>query len=99
MFDSLPPAAELLLTSGENFVKEAVIDSSVRAGNTLITPHDPSTLSLALLGIATLAIYFAAGGLRRTRRKETSATPTRFVSTDRRPSGKPPKEMPKRGAA
>jgi hypothetical protein len=99
MFDSLLPVAELLLPSGESFVKEAVIDTSVRAGNTLITPHDPSTLSLALVGIVTLVVYFAASGLRRVRRKETPATSTRFVSTDRRQSGEQPKEMPKRGAA
>jgi hypothetical protein len=99
MLDSLPPFAELLLSSGESFLTDAVKDASVRAGNTLITPHEPSTLSLALVGIATLAIYFVATGLRKSRSNETSARPAKFVSTIRRQSANQPKEIPKRGAA
>jgi hypothetical protein len=99
MLDSLPPIVELLLSSGESVLADAVKDASLSVGNTVVTPEEPTTLALAFVGIATLAIYFIASGLRRSRRNKASATPVKFASTVRRPSDNRSKEIPKRGAA
>jgi len=67
MLDSVPPIAELLLSSGESLLllSDAMKNASFGPGNTVVTPQEPSTLALALAGIATLAVYYVASGMRR----------------------------------
>ena len=99
MLESLPPIAEVLLSSSEGLLTDAVKDASVRAGNTLVPPHEPSTLALALVGIATLAIYFAASGLRQSRRNVKSTTDGKSVTPSSQESVPQVPQVPKRGAA
>lgn len=59
-----------------------------------ITPQDPSTLTLALIGAGTLGVYFAISR-RAWRRREASRT-LQFKET---PATKPDERIPSRGAA
>lgn len=59
-----------------------------------ITPQDPSTLMLALIGAGTVGVYFAISR-RAWRRREASRT-LQFKVT---PATKPDEHMPSRGAA
>jgi hypothetical protein len=59
-----------------------------------ITPQDPSTLTLALIGVGTVGVYFAISR-RAWRRREVNRT-LQFKET---PATKPDEHMPSRGAA
>jgi hypothetical protein len=59
-----------------------------------ITPQDPSTLSLALIGVGTLGLYFAIS--RRAWRQREASRTLQFKET---PATKPDEHMPSRGAA
>jgi len=99
MLDFLPRIAELLPPSGESWLTDAVKDVPLRVGNTAVIPHELSTLELALMGIVTVGVYFAARGLRQSRNNLTAYTDRESVtSASKEPLRRAP-EWPKRGAA
>lgn len=59
-----------------------------------ITPQDPSTLTLTLIGVGTLGVYFAISR-RGWRRRQASRT----LQFKERPATNPEEHMPSRGAA
>ncbi len=99
MLESIPPFEDVLLSGGKSWLADAVLYAPVRAANTLITPEEPSTLALALVGTATVAIYLAARGLRSSRRNLAATSPDKFDSAVRRRSVERTDRTPKRGAA
>ena len=60
--------ATTLLSSSPSWFAKGVGDATVQAGNAPITPRDPTTLTLAIIGVGTLALYFVARRQLRTRR-------------------------------
>ncbi len=63
----------LSLSEGVNhFASAAVeVDTAVSVESPLYKPEDPSTMTLALIGAGTLAVYFASRRAIRTRRTVT----------------------------
>jgi hypothetical protein len=73
MLISLIALVAVLLSSGIQFLSAGKADAATSAKNPLITPEDPSTLTLALIAAGTLAVYVVARhGLRR-RGRSTAA--------------------------
>jgi hypothetical protein len=99
MFDSLPSLGELLLSNGNRRLPDKLVDAPLRIGQALVTPEEPSTLALAAVGIATVGIYLAARGWRRSRRSLTDARNITRAAPSRRPTDGTPTRLPKRGAA
>jgi hypothetical protein len=69
-------------------------------GNALITPQDPSTLTLALIGAGTLGLYFAIS--RRARRRRAESLPAILLDDQPvagAPTAKSEEKLPSRGAA
>ena len=60
MLISLSALAMVLLSEIASWLSDGLGDAPQQAGNTPITPRDPSTLTLALIGVGTIAIYVAA---------------------------------------
>ena len=99
MLNALTPLATVLLSSGESWLSDSAGDAPLQAANTLITMQEPSTLSLALIGIACVAIYITATGWRLPRKNTVLTTdrpdvwPVRHIFDDEA------EERPTRGAA
>ena len=96
----------LLLSEGVNhFASGATdVDTAVAVENPLYKPEDPSTMTLALIGAGTLAVYFASRRAIRTRRTVTAQRNWSRRTLNRWPKqpGCPPAEAaekPSRGAA
>jgi hypothetical protein len=80
---SLIAFASVLLSGGESWLSDPLVDAPTRAGNAPITPTEPSTLALALVGIGTIAIYLVATG--RWRRRDAKAKTGRLRDRSARP--------------
>jgi hypothetical protein len=94
MPESMSSLAERLLSK-----ESAAVYTSIEAGTPITAaqtrPYEPSTLLLAMVGIATVAIYLAAGGWRRARTSERAVIEmARSTPPKRRVT-----EAPRRGAA
>jgi len=74
MLISLIALVAVLLSGGIQFMSAGKGDAATSAKNPLITPEDPSTLTLALIAAGTLAVYFVA---RRGLRSRGQSTPAR----------------------
>jgi len=90
-----------LLAAVLTWLSSSSNDASSPHGNALITPQDPSTLSLALIGAGTLGLYFAISRRARRRRAniltaiELSAMPIGGAT----PTAASEEQLPSRGAA
>ena len=73
MLSSFIATMALVLSEGVNhFASEgAEVDTAVAIDSPLYKPEDPSTMTLALIGAGTLAVYFASRRAIRTRRTVT----------------------------
>jgi hypothetical protein len=73
MLSSFIATMALLLSGGVNhFASEgAEVDTAAAVESPLYKPEDPSTMTLALIGAGTLAVYFASRRAIRTRRTVT----------------------------
>lgn len=60
MLFSLGSLAIMLLSASASEFSGGLGDVPLPSGNTPVTPQDPSTLGLALVGVGTIAIYLAA---------------------------------------
>ena len=60
MLFTLNPLAIPLLPASASGLSEGLGDVPLHSGSTPVTPQDPSTLVLALIGAGTIAIYVAA---------------------------------------
>jgi hypothetical protein len=97
MLDSLPPFAERLLSSIADLMSHVTAASPLRPRNAQIRPQDPSTLTLAVVGIVTLALYFAVSGWRKSRLEQRASRPGSEASVEQLATDRT--ETPKRGAA
>jgi len=98
MLDSLPKFAELLLSNNAGLLPRITTASEMQAGSPRLTPQDPSTLALALVGMGTLVLYLAVSGWRRSRSDEERALRPRVDASNKRTVSEQT-ETPKRGAA
>jgi hypothetical protein len=96
--DSLPIVAGRLLSGIAELIARITPASPLRPGNAQLTPRDPSTFALAIAGIATLAIYFAASGWRKSRKQQLRARRSGTDVSEQREAIDRTK-TPKRGAA
>jgi hypothetical protein len=99
MLDSLPQVANVLLSNGESWLSDGVRDAPLRAANAIVTPQEPTTLALALVGIGCVAIYLVATGWRLPRRNLTSVTDDTTLPSIRPRTTREAAETPTRGAA
>lgn len=86
MLDSLPKVAEFLLWNNASLLPEITTAPPLRPGNMPVTPQDPSTLALAIVGIVTLAVYFAVSGWRKSRSEAVPTSRPRVDVAGRSPS-------------
>ena len=96
MFDTPTTFMNSSQWRSETWLSNAIAPAPARISNVMITPREPTTLSLALIGIGTIAVYWAATWRRRAIDKATGQSRSRSVggrSYDR--AG----ERPTRGAA
>jgi hypothetical protein len=84
----------VLLAALLSWLSSVVSQVAKPLGKPPITPQDPSTLTLALIGLGMLGIYFAIR--RRAWRRQKSGRTLRFKDT---PATNPDERMPSRGAA
>jgi hypothetical protein len=101
MLDTMPPFVDVLLSNSESWLTKTIVDAPLRAANS-ITPNEPSTLALAIVGIASLAVYAGVKGWRASRRRAAAGSPAAFQATVRRRPVAPSKSTDstrKRGAA
>ena len=99
MLDSLPQVANVLLSNGESWLSDGVGDAPLRAANAMVTSQEPTTLALAWVGIATVAIYLAATGWRLPRTNVTSVSDQTSLPSIRPRAIRDASETPTRGAA
>jgi hypothetical protein len=98
MLDSLPKFAELLLWNNVGLLPRSTTAPPTGASETRLAPQDPTTLALAIVGLATLAIYLAATGWRPSRNNEVRPSPTVADASDQ-PQPTDTSETPTRDAA
>jgi hypothetical protein len=84
----------VLLTAVLSWLFSVVSQIARPLGKPPITAQDPSTLTLALIGVGTLGIYFAIS--RRARQRQKPGQSLQFKET---PATNPEEQMPSRGAA
>jgi len=101
MFESAP-LVDVVLSNGPAWLSNVVVDAPLQTAQKFITPEEPSTLALAMVGISAVSLYAAVKGWRTSRRSlATSASPASIKfepkRTQRRPT--PSKKKRKRGAA
>ena len=60
MLFALTSLAIMLLSASAGGLSDGLGDVPLHSGNSPVTPQDPSTLLLALIGVGTIAIYLAA---------------------------------------
>lgn len=87
--------ATTLLSGSPSWFANGVGDATLQAGNAPITPRDPTTLTLAIIGVGTLTLYFVAR--RRMQRRDESLKSYRFIEIERSSGGE--EDKPSRGAA
>ena len=73
MLISLIALAAVLLSGGIQFLPIGKAGAATSAKTPLITPEDPSTLTLALIAAGTLAVYFVARRNLRSRGRSIAA--------------------------
>jgi len=83
-----------LLAALLSWLSSVVSQIAKPLGKPPITPQDPSTLTLALIGVGTLGLYFAIS--RRAWRRQKSGRTLQFKET---PATNQDEHMPSRGAA
>jgi hypothetical protein len=98
MLDLLPRFAELSLSNNAAWLPRIAAAPLMGADNPRLTPHDPTTLALAIVGIVTLAVYYAAIGWRKPRHDEGRTSRPKLQASDRRRSADQ-SDTPTRGAA
>lgn len=98
MLDFLPPIMEVVLSNGEGLLTHT---ASLRGGSRPITPHEPSSLGLAIVGATLIAIYYFASAKRTSRVSRDSAAIHPLEKSDAARSSKSPKRESerRRGAA
>lgn len=86
MLDFLPRFAEGLVSSIADLLPLLTTALPPRAAAPRLAPHDPSTLALAIVGLVTLAVYYAASGWRRSRREESRSCRAQNDASHPRPA-------------
>ncbi len=99
MFEVTPLITDLLLTSGDRWLPETLVEAPLRVGSRLVTPDEPSTIALAVVGAASVVIYLAARGVRQFRRSSASMNGAGTIGTARSSLNSEHVSVPKRGAA
>ena len=105
MLSSFIATMALLLSEGASHFASAAaeVDTAAAVESPLYKPEDPSTMTLALIGAGTLAVYFASRRAIRTRRTvtlgETGRPHFETVSGAAAMSSAESAEEPSRGAA
>jgi hypothetical protein len=95
---ALMSIASVVLSAGESWAAGQLIEAPTKAGSAPVTPYEPSTLVLALIGIGTIAIFLLATG--RPRRTDVAAPTGRLIGPSARRPGVPRTEQQRsRGAA
>jgi hypothetical protein len=91
--------SDLLSSGGNPWLPATFVEAPLRAGSRLVTPDEPSTIALAVVAAATMAIYLAARGFRTSRQNTVAAD----GKATRRPAATTLKskqaDVPRRGAA
>lgn len=98
MSESIPAFTDVLSATAQG-LPGLFVEGPLRAANTVITPVEPSTLALAIVGCAVVGIYLAARGSRRSKisPSESSRPPKPTVTA--RQSNQPGQRSNKRKAA
>lgn len=102
MLEFASPLADVLLSNGPAWLSDVVVDAPLQTAQTFITPEEPSTLALAIVGIGAVTLYAAVNGWRTSRHSPASSASPASIKFEpkraqRRPA--PSKKKRKRGAA